>query len=152
MSGRVLGWIAVALALSWGVAWATKGGDEPRKACSLVFSTGYRVDGVPVVVTKAQQAKGLSDRASPGVGMLFDFGTPAPLAFWMKDTRFPLSIGFFDGMGRLIRDSEHMKAESIDYHLSLDPARYALELPAGEFAAHHIKQGTQMQVENCRKL
>lgn len=147
-----MAWMALALALSWGVAWAMKGGDEPRKACSLVFSTGYRIAGVPVAENKAQQAKGLSNRASPGPGMLFDFGTPAPLAFWMKDTRFPLSIGFFDGQGRLIRDGEQMVAESIDYHLSLDPARYALELPAGAFKAHHITKGTRMQVESCRNL
>lgn len=151
MNVRAMGWIAIALAVSWGVAWATKGGDSPEQACTLVFSNGYRIASVPVVTTKKQQAKGLSGREAPGSGMLFDFGKPAPLAFWMKDTHFPLSIGFFDGQGRLIR-SEDMEAESEHYHLSLAPARFALELPEGSFDVHQVIPGTGMEVEGCKKL
>lgn len=148
MSGRAMCWIAIALAVSWGVAWAMKAGSSPEKVCSLAFSNGYRLEGVPVATTKAQQAHGLSGRTSPGKGMLFDFGQPERLAFWMKDTHFPLSIGFFDGQGRLIR-SEDMEAESEHYHLSLDPARFALELPKGSFQAHQVKPGIVMTVESC---
>ncbi len=151
MNGRAMGWIAVALVFGWGVAWAMKGSAAPDTACTLSFSNGYQIENVPVAVSKAQQANGLSNRDAVGPGMLFDFGRPERLAFWMKDTRFPLSIGFFDGRGRLIR-SEEMIAESQNYHLSMDLARYALELPKGAYGAAGLEPGVVLTVGNCHRL
>lgn len=151
MTGRAIGWIAVALVFGWGVAWAMKGPSAPEKACTLTFSNGYQIGAVPVAVSKSQQAKGLSNREEVGPGMLFDFGEPARLAFWMKDTRFPLSIGFFDGQGKLLR-SEEMAAESQTYHLSMDLARYALELPKGAYGSAGLEPGVVLTVGNCRQL
>lgn len=49
-----------------------------------------------VARTPQEQAMGLMYRTSlaPDRGMLFSFGWPQPVSFWMKDTKIPLDMVF----------------------------------------------------------
>jgi len=72
-------------------------------------------------------------------GMLFVFPDAQPRWFWMKDTLIPLDILYFDGNRKLVSmqlDVPPCKAEPCATYPSDAPARYVLELAAGE--ARHM--------------
>lgn len=122
---------------------------DVAEACDLSFTGNVQLRGVPVVRTKEQQAKGLSNRDDAGPGMLFAFDPPGKLAFWMRDTRIPLSIAFVSEDGTLFI-IEDMKPNSDEYHLSMKPAKYALELEQGQFERKGLVVGSRLLKEECR--
>ena len=66
--------------------------------------------------------------------MLFVFPSAQPRAFWMKRTRVPLDILFFDDQQRLVglhHDTPPCTGDPCPTYPSHAPARYVLELPAG---------------------
>jgi uncharacterized protein len=81
------------------------------------------------------------DELPPDHGMLFIFPDFRPQAFWMKDTRIPLSIAFLDDDGKImsIQDMAPMRTD-VEYN-SPGPTRYALEVNQGWFKRHAIEVG-----------
>lgn len=79
-------------------------------------------------------------------GMLFIFDNEQPLAFWMKNTLIPLSIGYFDKQRKLIDIHEMVPAVMMATEPTLYPSKvpgmYALEMNKGWFAKNKIKLGT----------
>lgn len=122
---------------------------DVAEVCDLSFTGNVQLRGVPVARTKEQQAKGLSNRDDAGPGMLFAFDPPGKLAFWMRDTRIPLSIAFVSEDGALFI-IEDMKPNSDEYHLSMKPAKYALELSQGQFEREGLAVGSRLLKEECR--
>lgn len=120
-----------------------------KEFCNLTFSNSVRLQSIPIARTKEQQAKGLSKLDDAGVGMLFAFDPPGNLAFWMRDTRMPLSIAFVSPDGVLFA-IEDMKPESDEYHLSMKPAKYALELSRGQFEHEGITVGSTLNQVDCQ--
>ena len=122
---------------------------DVAEVCDLSFTGNVQLRGVPVARTKEQQAKGLSNRDNAGPGMLFAFDPPGKLAFWMRDTRIPLSIAFVSEDGTLFA-IEDMTPHSDEYHLSMKPAKYALELAQGQFQRRGLAVGSRLLKEECR--
>jgi uncharacterized membrane protein (UPF0127 family) len=64
--------------------------------------------------------------------MLFVWPEEAPRTMWMKDTFIPLDIIFMDGQGKIVG----IIAQAVPHDLSPlgtdRPARYVLEVPAGD--------------------
>ncbi|MCB9668552.1 MAG: DUF192 domain-containing protein [Alphaproteobacteria bacterium] len=100
---------------------------------------------VELAVNTKDRAQGLMHRASLPAddGMLFIYKDSAPRSFWMKDTKIPLSIAFADSTGKIVRiaDMQPLVTESTK---SVYPAKYALEMNQGWFAAHGIQEGTMI--------
>lgn len=100
-----------------------------------------------------KRAQGLMfiEKLPADTGMLFVFDREQPLNFWMKNTLIPLSIGFFSSKAKLVDSQEMKPATSL---MSLDVPTYksradgafALEMNAGWFAKHKIKNGTQLEL------
>lgn len=94
---------------------------------------------VELARTPAEHAQGLQGRTSLayGVGMLFVFAESAQRSFWMKDTLIPLDIAFFDERGQVVSvtSMEPCSADPCPSTVSRGPARFALEVPRGYFAA-----------------
>ncbi|MBZ9538772.1 DUF192 domain-containing protein [Modicisalibacter tunisiensis] len=122
---------------------------------TLVIVSGDRRQAVQVEVARrpADRARGLMERERlpAGAGMLFVYPReqPATGAFWMFNTRIPLSIAFIDTRGviRAIRrmapcDSER-PADCPRYPAGV-PFRMALEVNAGFFARHGITVGDRL--------
>lgn len=145
----VAGLIVVGALLAFAAVRQQAQAADVAEVCDLTFSGNVQLRGVPVARTKAQQAKGLSSRDDVGPGMLFAFDPPGKLAFWMRDTRIPLSIAFMSEDGTLFA-IEDMTPYSEEYHLSMKPAKYALELTQGQFQRKGLAVGSRLSKVECR--
>ena len=88
---------------------------------------------VELATTEPQRALGLMNRKQMASdhGMLFDFQTEQPVAFWMKNTPLPLDMLFIDGKGRVVQIAEDTEPYSEAPIPSQQPVRAVLELNAG---------------------
>lgn len=88
------------------------------------------------------------DRLDPGTGMLFLHDREQPLAYWMKNTRIPLDIFYFDSQRRLVSVSRNVPPCSLGDRCppypSAGPALYVLELNAGEARTLDVKRGDEI--------
>ncbi|MFN3884941.1 MAG: DUF192 domain-containing protein [Rhodocyclaceae bacterium] len=98
-----------------------------------------------VAASNAQRMRGLMQRTQlpPQRGMLFVFDQEARHCMWMKNTYLPLSVAFLDASGRIL-DIEEMQPQTEDNHCATKPARYALEMNRGWFAARGLKPGDRI--------
>lgn len=84
-----------------------------------------------------ERARGLMYRESmpENSGMLFVHENEAPLAYWMKNTKIPLDILYFDGERRLVSIQRGVPTctagDRCPNYPSRGPAKYVLELNAG---------------------
>jgi len=98
----------------------------------------------------ASRARGLMfrDHMDADRGMLFIHDRVEPQAYWMKNTRIPLDILYFDDARRLVsqqRDVPPCSAgDACPPYPSFKPARYVLELNAGQAARLKLEDGTEL--------
>jgi uncharacterized membrane protein (UPF0127 family) len=115
------------------------------------INVGKKTLKVEIADTEAKRSHGLMNRKvlADGTGMLFIFENEQELAFWMKNTFIPLSIGFFSGEKKLIdiQDMAPVRSEmELDppRYVSKVPAKYVLEVPRGWFKKNQIKLGNSL--------
>ncbi|MDQ3028508.1 MAG: DUF192 domain-containing protein [Actinomycetota bacterium] len=105
---------------------------------------------VEVADDDAERARGLMfrDAMPAGSGMLFIHDHEEPLAYWMKNTRIPLDILYFNSDRVLVsqqRDVPPCSAgNACPQYPSAEPARYVLELNAGEAARIGLEDGAKL--------
>ena len=111
----------------------------------LQLSAGMHLVRAELAADYASRMRGLMFRASMPVnaGMLFIFEEAGPQCMWMKNTLIPLSVAFLDDGGAII-NVEDMQPQTEDSHCARKPARYALEMNKGWFAARGIKPGSRI--------
>ncbi len=108
---------------------------------------------VEVADDDAERARGLMfrDELPQGHGMVFIHDREEPQAYWMKNTRIPLDILYFDNDRRLVsqqRDVPPCSAgDRCPPYPSEAPARYVLELNAGEAAKMSLKNGAELRLD-----
>ncbi|MBX3689496.1 DUF192 domain-containing protein [Dokdonella sp.] len=107
---------------------------------------------VEIADTDAAREHGLMDRTQMPAdhGMLFIFDDDAPRAFWMKNTRIPLDMLFFDADRRLIsvqHDAQPCTADPCPPYSSGAPARYVLELNGGKARALGVSPGDVLTIQ-----
>jgi uncharacterized protein len=106
---------------------------------------------VEVADDDAERARGLMfrDALESGTGMIFLHDRQEPQAYWMKNTRIPLDILYFDNSRKLVaqqRDVPPCSAgDSCPSYPSRLPARYVLELNAGEAAKLKLQNGAELK-------
>lgn len=126
---------------------------EPDRPQHLATAT-IRIGDVPLVVevarTEAERRKGMMfrRRLAPDEAMLFVFPHAANLAFWMKNTPVDLDLAYIRADGTILQ-TESMKAYSAAPAYSREPARWALEVPAGWLKAHGAGVGTKVSVPSA---
>lgn len=111
---------------------------------------GHRFD-IEVVQDDASRQRGLMFRDSMDAehGMLFIFDHPAMQSFWMKNTRIPLDILYFDQNYKLVSVQQRVppcRADPCPAYPSEGEAQYVLELNAGTTEKLGIKPGDTMTV------
>ena len=85
---------------------------------------------------------GLSGRYELGErGMLFHWDDGSRRrSFWMKNTHIDLDIAFV-GSDFVIQEIFGMEAESLEIRAPADVYQYAIEAPAGWYAANEVRVG-----------
>ncbi len=140
-------WTFLALSFLWLASGCSRRAPKPEPERHFVAHRGDTL-WVEVAVSPQERAKGLSGRPSlaPDSGMLFVFERPETLRFWMRDTRFPLSIAFLDE-NFVVVDTQDMEPLSERIYASRAPAKYAVEAPQGWFRERGIGPGAKLIVK-----
>jgi len=133
--------------------------------CVLMFATctacasggpsvelGGKSFAVEIADTREKQALGLMfrDEMPADEGMLFIFPKEAPRSFWMKNTRIPLDIMYFDkdlNMVSISADTPPCKVSRCPSYPSVAPAKYVLELNAGAASELGVGPGDRLTIE-----
>jgi uncharacterized membrane protein (UPF0127 family) len=110
---------------------------------------------VEVATTPAEQERGLMFRTQmdPDHGMIFIFPHATDGGFWMKNTKIPLSIAFFDRNGVILRILQMEPCRLPEDESDRCPVYYpgvayvgALEVNKGWFAEHGVKEGDSISL------
>jgi uncharacterized protein len=107
---------------------------------------------VEVADDDQERARGLMFRDSmpEDRGMLFVHERQEPLAYWMKNTKIPLDILYFDAQRRLVSQQRSVPpctlGDGCPPYPSSAPARYVLELNAGQAAKLGLKNGAELRL------
>lgn len=106
---------------------------------------------IEIAEDDASRQHGLMDRQSmpEDHGMLFVFQDDQPRAFWMKNCKFPQDMLFFDADRRLLsvqHDVPPCTADPCPAYPSGAPARYVLELNAGQARKLGVTPGDELQI------
>ena len=107
---------------------------------------------IPVEIADddAERARGLMfrDELAKGTGMLFLHDREEPQAYWMKNTKIPLDILYFDNELRLVGQQRNVPpcsaGDRCPPYPSHRPARYVLELNAGQAARLGLEAGATL--------
>lgn len=123
-------------------------------ACANARSPWVELGGhrftIEIADDDAERARGLMYRDSmeEDRGMLFIHDRQEPQAYWMKNTRIPLDILYFDNDRKLVSQQRDVPpcslGDACPSYPSNAPARYVLELNAGEAAQLKLEDGAQM--------
>jgi len=113
---------------------------------------GGKTFAVEIADTSEKQALGLMfrDNMEADKGMLFIFPNEAPRSFWMKNTRIPLDIMYFDKELKMVSisaDTPPCKVTRCPSYPSKGPAMYVLELNAGMASKLGVGPGEELTLK-----
>lgn len=78
-------------------------------------------------------------------GMIFVFKEERTLSFWMKNTKIPLSIGYFDKNKQLINTYDMEPMNEAKVYPSHKPALYAIEANQGWYSKNKIASNCKFE-------
>ena len=130
------------------LAWALFLPAQPARSQLPVMelNAGIYLIRAEVASSFESRGRGLMYRESlpPNQGMLVVFPQVERHCMWMKNTPLPLSVAFIDSGGEIVSISD-MSPHSEESHCAARPAKYALEMNRGWFAAKGIRAGIKVQ-------
>ena len=135
---------ALIVAIAWSLS-ACAGARQPW------VELGNQRYAIEIADDDAERARGLMfrDALASGHGMLFIHDAEEPQAYWMKNTKIPLDILYFDDERKLVAQQRDVPPCSLGdgcpSYPSDAPARYVLELNAGEAARLQLKDGAELR-------
>lgn len=110
---------------------------------------GGKTINLQIAATEAAQEQGLGGRRSmsDNQGMLFTFDQPNRQCFWMKDMRFPLDIIWLNSAKQVVYLRADVSPKTYpEKFCPSSPARYVIELNAGQAAQLDIRSGQTLQL------
>ena len=98
----------------------------------------------------AEHQKGLMYRESldNDHGMLFLFDRPDKRGFWMRNTRIPLDIGYFDSSGQLLEIHKLFPYDETAVNSRSREVLIAVETNRGWYAANGIQVGERIDMSS----
>ena len=131
------------------LALAVSGCASGHGAWVELGGTRYAVE---IADDEAERERGLMfrDELPAGRGMLFLHDREEPLAYWMKNTKIPLDILYFDTTRKLVSQQRDVPpcslGDACPPYPSEAPARYVLELNAGEADRLKLQNGVELKL------
>lgn len=106
-----------------------------------------------LALTSAEQQKGLMsrDQLAEGHGMLFLFEQPDQRSFWMRNTRIPLDIGYFDAGGQLQEIYPLFPYDETPVPSRSREILIAVETNRGWYAEHVVTPGARIDLDTLQK-
>ena len=103
-----------------------------------------------IALKPAEQQKGLMYRESldKDHGMLFLFEEPEMRGFWMRNTRIPLDIGYFDSSGLLLEVHKLFPFDETAVNSRSREVLIAVETNRGWYAANNIQVGDRIEMSS----
>ena len=127
---------------------------NPSEACdsgflNVMFNQNQTKIKVELAETFEDRKKGLMFRKDldSGSGMLFLYGSPRTVHFWMKNTQIPLDIAFADERGIVTRVVKNAVPYSLDLISGGKNIQYVVEVNAGDSTKLNLFEGAQLQHE-----
>lgn len=147
---------SIAVVLFLCLAAACGGPTIPQRGLPAGTLT-IRTDGpavalsVEIAETETSRQIGLMGRAGldPDAGMVFLAPDLRQSGFWMKNTRIPLSIAFWDAQGKIvdILDMEPCEGDACPLYIPQAPCVGAVEANLGYFETNGISIGDTVELE-----
>lgn len=102
-----------------------------------------------LALTSAEHQKGLMFRKelAQDHGMLFLFERPKKQGFWMKNTRLPLDIGYFNASGKLLEVHKLFPYDETPVASRSHEILVAIETNRDWYANNEISPGTLLDME-----
>ena len=132
------------------------GGSLSLSGCASADGRWVEIGGqryqVELADTDPERARGLMfrDAMDSGAGMLFIHDREEPQAYWKKNTRIPLDILYFDDERKLVAQRRNTPpcsaGDACPSYPSEAPARYVLELNAGEADRLKLQDGAELHL------
>ena len=125
---------------------------DPTTARAAFTTSAGSVETSPLWMADSddERERGLMGRTSlpPDGGMVFHFPEPTDAGFWMKDTRLPLSIAFWDRDGSIITilDMEPCTSDPCPVYRAGATYETALEMRRGWFDEHGVEIGDRVEL------
>jgi len=126
----------------------------PRKTKNGNLSINGKNYQIEYAITTLQKAKGLSNRdfLCENCGMLFAFDNLGTHPFWMKDTRISLDMIWLDKNGKIVhyelaKPQPNTPITQLKVYKNSTPAKYVLELNAGDFDKLNLKIGDIIKIK-----
>jgi uncharacterized membrane protein (UPF0127 family) len=117
-------------------------------------SFGTTTLNVELAASQTDQEQGLGGRTSldDNAGMLFVFDKPTSPSMWMKDMLFPLDIAWLDQNFKIVHIEKNLSPDTFPQSFKSNTAsQYVLEVNAGFFDDHGIKEGDILQLQDNNK-
>jgi uncharacterized membrane protein (UPF0127 family) len=118
-----------------------------RPQTGTYLRTKYSRYSLEVAGTPLSQHVGLGGRVSMAQdqGMLFVFDAPDAACFWMKNMHFSLDMIWLDANKRVVHIEQNVSPETFPALFCPDkPAKYVIELKAGEAKRSHVVLGQKL--------
>jgi uncharacterized membrane protein (UPF0127 family) len=120
----------------------------PTGTLRVATAAGPATLRVEVAAEGYSRSRGLMDRRrlDPDAGMVFVFESPRTSGFWMKDTLIPLSIGFWDRSGRILKilDMTPCRGDPCPIYFPGVVYTGAVEANRGWFTSHGVRPGDRV--------
>ena len=119
----------------------------PTEVIEVGSATGPHRYTVEIAANDQDRQRGLMYRTkmAADAGMLFDFHSPQPTAFWMENTILPLDMLFVRADGTIA----NIRADAVPYSResipSAGPVLLVIELNAGQAAKWGIRAGDKVK-------
>lgn len=128
----------------------------PADPPAVILPSGTRVI-VEIAANEESRSAGLMfrDRLDKDRGMLFLFPSTGQYPFWMKNTLIPLDIIWIDEGRRIVHIKNEVPPCPGDPCTSYPPgvpARYVLEIAAGEAVRHRLEVGNVLTFVNIERF
>lgn len=128
-----------------GVASPSPSASLQHSPALIETAHGSVLFNVELAVTPAERRQGLMGRTSlaSNEGMVFLFFQPTRAGFWMKNTRIPLTVAFFNNDGRILRIMDMEPCHAMPCRVYRPGVKYdgALEVNRGALQQHGVEVG-----------